>query len=74
MLSQNLNTQEMSKMGSQILTLLNCSCWIKFRLYISKKAFTARALKHWNRLPSDVFDAPSLETFQARLEMWQRAA
>jgi len=23
---------------------------------------------HWNRLPSDVVDAPSLETFKARLD------
>ena len=33
-----------------------------------KKFFTARVVKHWNRLPRDVVDAPSLETFRARLD------
>jgi len=27
-----------------------------------------RVLRHWNRLPSDVVDAPSLETFKVRLD------
>jgi len=26
-----------------------------------------RVVKHWNRLPREAVDAPSLETFQARL-------
>ena len=25
-------------------------------------------MKHWNRLPRDVVDAPSLETFKVRLD------
>ena len=25
-------------------------------------------VKHWHRLPSEVVEAPSLETFQARLD------
>ena len=36
-----------------------------FELDIRKKFFTVR---HWNRLPSEVVDAPSLETFKARLD------
>jgi len=39
----------------------------RFRLDIRKKFFTVRVVKHWNRLPRAVVDAPSLETFQARL-------
>ena len=39
----------------------------KFRLDIRKKSFTVRVVRHWNRLPRDVVDAPSLETFKARL-------
>ena len=35
---------------------------------IRKKVFTARVLRHWNRLPREAVDAPSLETFKARLE------
>ena len=33
-----------------------------------KKSFTVRVVRHWNRLPSDVVDAPSLETFKVSLD------
>jgi len=39
-----------------------------FRLDIRKKLFTMRVMKHWHRLPRDVIDAPSLETFKVRLD------
>ena len=39
----------------------------KFRLDIRRKFFTQRAVTHWNRLPKEVVDAPSLEAFKARL-------
>jgi len=38
------------------------------RLDIRKKFFTVRMVKHWNSLPKEVADAPSLETFKARLD------
>ena len=32
-----------------------------------KKSFTVRVERHWHRLPRDVADASSTETFKARL-------
>ena len=41
----------------------------KFRLDSRRKFFTQRVLTHWNRLPKEVVDAPSLEAFKARLDV-----
>ena len=41
----------------------------RFRLDIRMKFFTQRVVTHWNRLPKEAVDAPSLEAFKARLDM-----
>ncbi|KFW87838.1 hypothetical protein N305_06144, partial [Manacus vitellinus] len=40
----------------------------RFRLFFSKKFFTVRVVRHWNRLPRGALDTPSLEVFKNRLD------
>jgi len=38
-------------------------------LAIRKIFITQRVVTHWNRLPNELVDAPSLQTFKARLDV-----
>ena len=38
-------------------------------MHLRRTFFTQRVVTHWNRLPKEAVDAPSLQAFKARLDV-----
>ncbi|KGL74903.1 hypothetical protein N309_08182, partial [Tinamus guttatus] len=41
----------------------------KFHLHVRKNFFTVRGTEHWNRLPREVVQSPSLQIFKTHLNV-----
>ncbi len=45
----------------------------KFQMNMRKKFFTLKVTEHWNRLPREVVESPSLEIFKICLDALLRS-
>ena len=50
----------------------NISLDLKFYTNKQKNAFTVRMTEHWNRLPREVVESPSMEIFKIQMDTFLR--
>ena len=48
----------------------NISLDLKFYTNKQKNAFTVRMTEHWNRLPREVVESPSMEIFKTHMDTY----
>jgi len=44
----------------------------RFRLDVRRNFFTKRFIKHWNRMPSEVIESPSMKVCERRVDVVPR--
>ena len=63
------HTSVLSAFCFYVLSQRCCACFIKmFHLNMRKNCFTLRVMEHWNRLPREAVESPSLEIFKTSLD------
>ena len=57
---------------SQFMLMASSCARGRFRLDIRKHFFIERVVKHWNRLPREVVESPSMDVFKNCLDLMPR--